>query len=53
MGDAAGIALATLPAGLRLRDTGSHRFAFNYGPDPVTWAGREIAAADLAWWPQD
>ena len=47
------LALTTLPEGLRLRDTATHRFAFNYAPEPVTWQGKTIAAADVAWWPLD
>ena len=43
--------LMPLPDGLRLRDTGTHRFAFNYGPDPVTWQDQTIAPAGVAWWP--
>ena len=46
-----GIALAPLPDGLRLRDTATHRFAFNYGPTAVTWQEKEIDAAGVAWWP--
>jgi beta-galactosidase len=48
----AGLPLTPLPEGLRLRDTGTHRFAFNYAPDPVLWEGQEIAAAGVAWWPR-
>jgi beta-galactosidase len=42
---------AVLPEGLRLRDTATHRFAFNYAPEPVTWNGVTIAPADCHWWP--
>lgn len=45
--------LTLLPEGLRLRDTTSHRFAFNYGSTPVHWNGAEIAPADVVWWPHD
>ena len=48
-----GLKPTQLPEGLRLRDTATHQFAFNYGPDPVTWRDREIAAAGVAWWPLD
>ncbi|MFK7838487.1 MAG: beta-galactosidase [Sulfitobacter sp.] len=44
--------LVDLPEGLRLRDTQSHCFAFNYAPEPVTWNGTEIAPAGAAWWPR-
>ncbi|MBD3662849.1 beta-galactosidase [Sulfitobacter sp. TSTF-M16] len=45
------LTLEDLPDGLRLRDTATHRFAFNYSPDTVTWNGTSIAAADVVWWP--
>ena len=47
----AGLDLVTLPEGLRLRDTGSHRFAFNYAATAVTWEGRTLEPAGVAWWP--
>ncbi|MFM2355519.1 MAG: hypothetical protein RLZZ528_1255, partial [Pseudomonadota bacterium] len=47
----AGLATTDLPDGLRLRDTATHRFAINYAPEPVTWNGRTIGAADVSWWP--
>lgn len=46
---AAGVATEPLPEGLRLRDTGRHRFAFNYGPDPVSWEGLTLPPAGVAW----
>ena len=48
-----GIPHAVLPEGLRLRDTGTHRFAFNYAAEPVVWNGVEIPAAGCHWWPLD
>ncbi|MEP5731015.1 MAG: beta-galactosidase [Sulfitobacter sp.] len=42
-----------LPDGLRLRDTATHRFAFNYAPEPVTWQGQTIDTAGVAWWLRD
>ncbi len=45
------LALTGMPDGLRIRDTGTHRFVFNYSSEAVVWEGKEIAAADLAWWP--
>jgi beta-galactosidase len=44
-----GIETEPLPEGLRLRDTATHRFAFNYGPDPVAWEGRSLPPAGVAW----
>ena len=40
-----------LPDGLRLRDTSTHRFVFNYAPEPQVWNGIEVAPADLHWEP--
>jgi beta-galactosidase len=45
------LALTPLPEGLRLRDTATHRFAFNYAAQPIEWQDRTIDAADVAWWP--
>ena len=47
----AGLQTVPLPAGLRLRDTATHRFAFNYAPDPVEWNGQVIPPAGVRWWP--
>ncbi|MEO0391141.1 MAG: beta-galactosidase [Pseudomonadota bacterium] len=41
-----------LPQGLRLRDTRTHRFAFNYAATPTVWEGRSIDAAGVTWWPR-
>ena len=49
--DSAGIARTHLTGGLRVRETGSHRFVFNYGPAPATCDGLEIAPGDLVWLP--
>jgi beta-galactosidase len=43
----AGVAVETMPAGLRVRDAGPVRFYFNYGPEPVTHAVRTIAPAGV------
>lgn len=51
MAQTAGLAVQNLPEGLRIRDTATHRFMFNYGAEPVDFQGKTIPAADLAWWP--
>lgn len=38
-----------LPDGLRLRDTATHRFVFNYGQDEAEWNGHSIAPAGVHW----
>lgn len=38
-----------LPDGLRIRDTDTHRFVFNYAPEPLSWNGTEIPAAGVYW----
>lgn len=48
---AEGLPTEDLPEGLRLRTTPTHRFAFNYGPEPVEWDGATIPAAGVRWWP--
>ncbi|MCF1709303.1 beta-galactosidase [Tabrizicola sp. J26] len=45
----AGLPTMRLPDSLRMRDTASHRFVFNYGPDEVEWHGRRIAPAGVYW----
>lgn len=40
-----------LPDGLRIRDTATHRFVFNYAPEPMHWNGVEIPAAGVHWEP--
>jgi len=45
-----GLATERLPDGLRLRDEGAHRFAFNYAPEPVEWNGETIPVAGVRWW---
>jgi beta-galactosidase len=43
----AGITTIDLPDGVRIRDTGSERFWFNYNADAVTCHGHTIAAAGV------
>jgi beta-galactosidase len=45
----AGLASVDLPDGLRIRDTATHRFAFNYAPEPVEWEGESLPPAGVAW----
>ena len=45
----AGLATVDLPGGLRLRDTATHRFAFNYAPEPVEWEGETLPPAGVVW----
>jgi beta-galactosidase len=44
-----GIETFDLPEGLRLRDTATHRFAFNYSPEPVVWEGQALPPAGVVW----
>ncbi|MEQ9039263.1 MAG: beta-galactosidase [Silicimonas sp.] len=46
----AGLETARMLKGLRLRDTATHRFAFNYAPVPVSWNGHTIPPAGVKWW---
>ncbi|MEL6841010.1 MAG: beta-galactosidase [Pseudomonadota bacterium] len=45
------IAKPELPDGLRIRDTATHRFVFNYAPTPVDWRGVTIPPAGVHWVP--
>ena len=47
----AGVAVEELPSGVRVRDTGAHRFAFNYSPEPRRYRDRDLPPAGVAWWP--
>jgi beta-galactosidase len=40
-----------LPKGLRLRETTTHRFVFNYAPKPRKWGDIKIPAAGVHWEP--
>ena len=47
--DESGLTHHALPDGLRIRDTQTHRFVFNYAPEPLDWNGTEIPAAGVHW----
>ncbi len=44
-----GILTHDLPEDLRVRDTATHRFVFNYGPDTVEWNGLTLPPAGVIW----
>jgi beta-galactosidase len=48
-----GVAAEPVAGGLRLRDAGRRRFAFNYGPEPAEWSGRTLPTGAVAWTPAD
>lgn len=45
----AGVMRTPVPEGLRVRDTATHRFLFNYSPIDITWQGTRIPAAGVHW----
>ena len=45
----AGLATIELPAGLRVRDTDTHRFVFNYGPRGQRWNNTDLPAGGVHW----
>lgn len=45
----AGLTPQELPQDIRTRDTGTTRFTFNHGPDPVTYDGQIIPPAGVIW----
>lgn len=49
LAEAEGLATRDLPPELRTRTTPTHRFWFNYGPEPITYANRHIPAAGVVW----
>ena len=46
-----GIDARTLPDGLRVRDTATHRFVFNYAPAPMEFEGTTLPPAGVHWHP--
>lgn len=44
-----GLEAKALPEGLRIRDTGTHRFVFNYANHAQDWRGTTIPAAGVHW----
>ncbi|WP_226782903.1 beta-galactosidase [Oceaniglobus trochenteri] len=46
---AVGIETIALPEGLRIRDTTTHRFWFNYSPEDITFRGLTHKAAGVTW----
>lgn len=46
---ACGVKTLELPDGLRIRDTQSHRFYFNYAPEPLSFDGIELPPAGVHW----
>lgn len=51
LADEAGLVTTRLPSGLRLRDSATHRFVFNYGAEPIDWHGTTLPAAGVLWQP--
>ena len=47
VGARAGLALETLPRGVRRRRAGGETFLFNHNPHPVTWQGHELPVAGV------
>ncbi|WP_348272798.1 beta-galactosidase [Pannonibacter tanglangensis] len=48
----AGVTVTPMPEGVRQRDTKTHRFYFNYNPEPVVFNGNELPAAGVLWTPR-
>ncbi len=47
--DSAGLQTFALPEGLRIRDTATQRFVFNYAPHAQKWNGKKIPPAGVHW----
>jgi beta-galactosidase len=45
----AAVAVTSMPPSLRQRRTATHRFLFNYGPEPASFAGITVPAAGVRW----
>ncbi|WP_299503157.1 beta-galactosidase [uncultured Roseobacter sp.] len=50
LAEQAGVETRELPEGLRLRDTQTHLFAFNYSSDTVLFDAVQIPPAGVHWW---
>ncbi|MDE0208767.1 MAG: beta-galactosidase [Boseongicola sp.] len=48
---AEGLDARTLPDGLRIRDTATHRFVFNYAPEALDFEGTTLPPAGVRWHP--
>jgi len=46
-----GLTTHRLPKGLRIRETATHRFVFNYAHKSKMWNGTKIAPAGVHWEP--
>ncbi|MGJ8621323.1 MAG: beta-galactosidase [Yoonia sp.] len=49
--DESGVTTTPMPEGLRIRDTDTHRFVFNYASHAQDWNGTTIPAAGIHWEP--
>ncbi|WEK49932.1 MAG: beta-galactosidase [Candidatus Kaistia colombiensis] len=47
-----GLPTVELSGGLRIRDTATHRFFFNYGPEAQVIDGLEVGVAEVKWAPR-
>jgi len=47
-----GLITHDMQGGLRIRDTATHRFVFNYAPHALTWNGTRIPPAGVHWEPR-
>jgi beta-galactosidase len=45
----AGVMTYDLPQGVRIKETSTHRFIFNYAPEPREWNGVTLAPAGVHW----
>ena len=45
----AGLIIERMPPGLRVRDTATHRFAFNYAAQPIIWRGIALPPGGVHW----
>ncbi len=52
LADDCGLTTEVMPDGIRIRDTRTHRFAFNYGPETAEYRGAAIPSAGVQIWPK-
>ena len=49
--EAAGIDRTPVSGGIRIRETETHRFVFNYGAEAAVFDGQDIPPAGVMWLP--
>lgn len=52
LAETCGLEIQSLPEGVRVRNTATHRFLFNYGPNAIHFNGVDLPPAGVHWEPR-